>query len=176
MVRCLLSEKEMPRFLWADAVKWTGHVLNRSYTKAVKDMVPEERCSGIKPKIDYFRVFGSVAHVHIPEQRWIKLDDRSHRCILLGVSDESKGYRLYNPVTKKITVSRDVIFEEDAKWNWNLATSEQNVLVWGDNDDLVDEGEETDEEEAEEITEPETAEADGENEATDEAEAHAPRT
>lgn len=91
MVRCLLSEKEIPRFLWPDAARWTAHVLNRSLTKAIKDKVPEERWTGIKPKVDYFRVFGSIAHVHVPVQRRIKLDDRSHKCILLGVSEESKA-------------------------------------------------------------------------------------
>lgn len=147
-VCCLLSEKQMPRSLWPDAAKWTAHVLNRSLTKAIKDMVPEERWTGIKPKVDYFRVFGSVAHVHIPVQKRIKLDDRSHICILLGVSEESKAYHLYDPVKKKMTVSRDVIFEEDAKWDWKLSTPEESLLAWGD-DEAFD-GEETDEE-AEEI-------------------------
>jgi len=113
MVRCLLTEKEMPKTLWAKAAKWTIHVINRSLTSAVKEMVPEERWSGIKPKVDYFRVFGFVAYVHIPEQRRTKLDSRSTKCVLLGVSEESKTYRLYDPVTKKIIISRDVIFEED---------------------------------------------------------------
>lgn len=69
------------------------------------------------------------------------------KCIFLGVSDESKAYRLYDPVTKKIIISRDVIFEEDAKWNQNISTPEldQNVLVWGD--DEVFEDEDSDEEE-----------------------------
>jgi len=88
--------------------------LNRSLTKAIKDKVPEERWTGIKSKVDYFRVFGSVAHVHVLTQKRIKLDDRSHRCILLGVSEESNAYRLYDPITKKIKISRDVIFEEEA--------------------------------------------------------------
>jgi len=159
MVRCLLSEKEMPRSFWPEAAKWTAHVLNRSFTRSVKDMVPEEKWSGIKPKVDYFRIFGSVGHVHIPEQRRIKLDNRSHRCILLGVSDESKAYRLFNHVTKKVTVSRDVIFEEDAKWDWNLSTSEPNVLVWGeDGENSVDAGEDTDVEEADVAADNETAE------------------
>lgn len=149
MVRCLLSEKEMPKSLWPEAAKWTAHVLNRSYTKAVKDMVPEERWTGVKPNVEYFRVFGSIAHVHVPEQKRTKLDDRSHKCILLGVSDESKAYRLYDPVTKKIIISRDVIFEEGGKWDWNLSTTEaeQDVLAWGDADDIAteeSEGEETD--------------------------------
>jgi hypothetical protein len=96
-------------------------------------MVPEERWTGLKPDVEYFRVFDSIAHVHVPEQKRTKLDDRSHKCILLGVSDESKAYRLYDPVTKKIIISRDVIFEEGGKWEWNLSTteSEQNELAWG---------------------------------------------
>lgn len=155
MVRCLLSEKELPRSLWPDAVRWTTHVLNRSLTKAVKDKVPEERWTGIKPKVDYFRVFGSVAHVHIPLQRRTKLDDRSHKCILLGVSDESKAYRLYDPITKKITISRDVIFEEDAKWDWNSNTPDQSELAWGDDGDF--EAEDTDEENGNQEEESETA-------------------
>lgn len=155
MVHCLLSEKELPRFLWPDAARWTAHILNRSLTKAVKGSVPEERWTGTKPTISYFRVFGSVAHVHIPVQKRIKLDDRSHKCILLGVSEESKAYRLYDPVSKKITISRDVIFEEGAKWDWNLNTSKQEGLVWGD--DGAAEGNETDDE-----ADPATAETEAE--------------
>jgi len=29
------------------------------------------------------------------------------------VSDESKAYRLFDPISKKIIVSRDVVFEEN---------------------------------------------------------------
>ena len=77
MVQCLLSEKEMPKNLWPEAARWTTHVLNRSYRKAIKDMVPEEKWSSIKPNVEYFRVFGSIAHVHIPEQKRTKLDAKS---------------------------------------------------------------------------------------------------
>ena len=80
-------------------------------------MVPEEKWSGIKANVECFRVFGSIAHVHIPEQKRTKLDDQCLKCVLLGVSDESKAYRRYDPATKKIIVSRDVIFEECAKWD-----------------------------------------------------------
>ena len=136
MVRCLLTEKEMPKTLCAEAAKWTSHVINRSLTTALKEMVPEERWSGIKPKVDYFRIFGFVAYVHIPEQRRTKLDNRSIKCVLLGVSEESKAYRLYDPVMKRIITSRDVIFEEEGKWNWNMNPEQttQNNLDWGDNE------------------------------------------
>lgn len=64
----------------------------------------------MKSIVEYFRVFGCLAHVQVPDQKRMKLDDKSIRCVLLGVSDESKAYRLFDLVSKKIIVSRDVVF------------------------------------------------------------------
>jgi len=87
------------------------HILNRCPTLAVQNKTLEESWSGVKPTINYFRVFGCVAHAHIPDQKRSKLDDKSKKCVLLGVSDESKAYELYDLVSKKIIISKDVIFE-----------------------------------------------------------------
>ena len=117
MVQCMLCEKQVPTSFWPDATKWTGHVLNQSLTLTVKEKTPKEVWSGIKPKVDYFRVFGCLSHVHVSDTRRRKLDDKSMQCVLLGVSDESKAYRLFNPVSGKIIVSSNVNFEEDKGWN-----------------------------------------------------------
>jgi hypothetical protein len=93
--------------------------MNRSPTHAVKNITPKEAWNGMKPSVHHFRVFGCVAHAHIPDVQRKKLDDKSIRCVLLGVSEESKAYKLYNPIEKKIIVSRDVVFEEDKGWNWH---------------------------------------------------------
>ena len=60
---------------------------------------------------------------------------------MLGVSDESKAYRLFDPISKKIIVSRDVIFEENKGWNWNMSSEEitSDVLEWGDPKEEIDE-------------------------------------
>uniref|UniRef100_A0A2N9GIX8 Integrase catalytic domain-containing protein n=1 Tax=Fagus sylvatica TaxID=28930 RepID=A0A2N9GIX8_FAGSY len=104
MVRSMLSEKQIPKNFWPEAVNWTAHVLNRSPTLAVKDMTPEEAWSGIKPNVDYFRVFGCIGHVHVSDSKRKKLDDKSFQCVLLGMSEESKAYRLYDPASKKIVI------------------------------------------------------------------------
>ncbi|KAL5777748.1 hypothetical protein ACOSP7_010674 [Xanthoceras sorbifolium] len=44
------------------------------------------------------------------------------------------GYRLYNPVTKKVIFSRDVIFEENESWNWDQTKASTST-------ELVHEGE-----------------------------------
>ena len=83
-------------------------------------MTPEEAWSGRKPVVDHFRIFGCVAYAHIPDQKRKKLDDKGEKCIFLGVSDQSKAYKLYNPNTKKIIlISQDVVFYEDQIWEWS---------------------------------------------------------
>lgn len=37
----------------------------------------------------------------------------------IGYSDESKAYRLYNPNSSKLVISKDVIFDEMATWKWD---------------------------------------------------------
>ena len=49
---------------------------------------------------------GCIAYAHVPNEKRRKLDDKGEKCIFLGVSNYSKAYKLYNPFTKKIIVSR----------------------------------------------------------------------
>jgi hypothetical protein len=131
----MLSAKDIPKVFWPEAVKWATHVMNRSPTLSVKNITPEEAWSGIKPSVKYFRVFGCLAHVHVPDNQRVKLDNKSIKCIHLGVSDESKAYKLYDPAKKKIVVSRDVVFEECKAWNWNSGVDSSNNQTACDTDD-----------------------------------------
>lgn len=133
MVRCMLAERKMPKNFWPEAVNWTIHVLNRSPTLAVKNQTPEEAWSGGRPSVEHFRIFGCVAYAHVPDVRRKKLYAKSLPCVLLGISEESKAYRLYDPVEKKIVVSRDVVFEEDKSWSWDKNCEDQIKadLEWG---------------------------------------------
>ncbi|CAL9028826.1 unnamed protein product [Prunus brigantina] len=135
MVRSLLVKGRIPKKFWPEAVLWSVHILNRSPTFSVKNMTPQEAWSGLKPAVDHFKVFGCIAYAHIPDEKRKKLDDKSEKCVFLGVSEVSKAYKLYNPVTKKIVVSRDVIFDEDTMWNWSENRSvQQQIPVYDDSD------------------------------------------
>lgn len=63
-----------------------------------------------------------------------KIDAKSIIFVLLGVSEESKAYRLYDPVVRKVIVSRDVVFEEDKSWSWDESYKEHIIvhLEWDD--------------------------------------------
>ena len=43
-----------------------------------------------------------------------KLDDRSKRTIFGGYEPGSKAYRAYDPVSQRVHISCDVVFEEAA--------------------------------------------------------------
>jgi hypothetical protein len=84
---------------------------------SVKNVTPEEAWSGIKPFVHHFRVFGCLAYAHVPDNHRKKLDNKSIKCVHLGLSEESKAYKLYDPIENKIIISRDVVFDESNGWD-----------------------------------------------------------
>ncbi|CAL8997270.1 unnamed protein product, partial [Prunus brigantina] len=76
----------------------------------------------------HLRIFGSLCYAHVPNQQRQKLDLTSKRCVFLGYGSCEKGYRLYNIATGSVIILRDVIFNEDASWDWN-AQKECSIAI-----------------------------------------------
>jgi len=51
-------------------------------------------------------------YVHIPKDERGKLDPKTRKCLLLGYGSVQKGYRVFDPVTRKISFSRNITFDE----------------------------------------------------------------
>ncbi|GAA0169316.1 transmembrane signal receptor [Lithospermum erythrorhizon] len=132
MVRSLLSTKKMPKFLWSEVVVWSVYILNRCPTISIKEKTPHEAWNGRKPVVDHLRVWDCLAHAHVPKVNRGKLDKRSTICVLLGMNEGTKGYRLYNTKTKKIVVTKDVVFEEQKSWDWKSENEPEIELQWED--------------------------------------------
>nr|GEX96297.1 hypothetical protein [Tanacetum cinerariifolium] len=112
MVVSMISAKSMPKKFWGEATMWSFYVLNRCPTKALANKTPEEAWSGVKPTVHHLRM-----------------------------SEESKAYRLIDPQTLRVIVSKDVIFEEHKTWSWSQNNNEgqvENEITWGDYDFLDD--------------------------------------
>lgn len=128
MARSNLKSMDVPEKLWGEAVNHAVYILNRITTKSLKNSTPYELWTGRKPNLDHVRVFGCIAYARIAQAHLKKLDDRSKKLVHLGVEKGTKGYRLLDPETGSIRVSRDVIFEEDRKWEWGPATKFKTTL------------------------------------------------
>ena len=125
MARSMLKGKGLPNTFWAEAVNTTVFILNRSPTKAVQNKTPYEAWYKEKPQVHFLKIFGCIAYALVPSEQREKFDEKGEKYIFIGYSDESKGYRLYNPSTNKFVVSRDVIFDEAAAWKWEDKSFQQ---------------------------------------------------
>ncbi|GJU20488.1 zinc finger, CCHC-type containing protein [Tanacetum coccineum] len=132
--RCMMKATEMPQDFWAEAVRHAIYILNSVPTKALEDITPYEAIKGKKPNLKDLRVFGCIAYAKVPSQHLTKLDDRSIRMVYLGNEHGSKAYRLFDPTTQRICVSRDVKFKEDEKWDWSkyLGENTNDEPEWTD--------------------------------------------
>ncbi|KAL4364247.1 hypothetical protein GQ457_04G014290 [Hibiscus cannabinus] len=125
MARSMLKVKNMPKEFWVEAVSCAVYFSNRSPTKNVDNVTPQEAWSERKPSVRHILVFGSIAYAHVPDQGRLKIDDRSSKYVFIGYDSNSKGYKLFNPSNGRIVISRDVEFDEQASWNWE-AQKEQS--------------------------------------------------
>ena len=131
--RAMLLDAKLSQKFWAEAVSTATYLRNRSPTTALQNSTPHEAWHGSKPCVNHLRVFGSMTYVHIPKDERGKLDSKTKKCALLGYGNVQKGYRVYDPVSKNITYSRNVKFDEHEKETTQVAeeSTSQRPLILG---------------------------------------------
>ena len=117
IARCMLKEKHLPSDFWAEAVSIATYILNMCPTKKLKDRVHEEVWTQRKPIVKHLRVFGSLCFKHVLSEKRKKLQDKSVPMIQVEYHPTG-AYRLYDSLTHKIFISRDVVIDEDGSWDW----------------------------------------------------------
>lgn len=111
--RCMLIDANLSKRHWGEAICAAAYIINRSPCSGSIDKTPEEIWSGRRPNVGNIRVFGCKAMMHIVKQKRKKFDAKSKECIMVGYAENSKAYRLLDPETNRIHISRDVIFLEN---------------------------------------------------------------
>ncbi|UYV81244.1 hypothetical protein LAZ67_20000445 [Cordylochernes scorpioides] len=80
-----------------------------------------------KPSILHLKTFGCNAYVHIPKDNRKKLDKKSIRTFFVEYTETNKNYRMWDPIARKIIISRDVIFTE-ANTSENIQDNQQEQV------------------------------------------------
>jgi len=132
MARAMLNEKNLPNYFWVEAVVTIVYIMNRTPVAIVHGMTHEEKFTGKKPDVSHFRVFGCIAYVHVLEEKRSKLDPKAEKCIFIGYFSEQKGYKCFNPSTRKLQVIKDVVFDEMVSWYSPLKVAEDGEAENGD--------------------------------------------
>ncbi|CAI7729743.1 unnamed protein product [Closterium sp. NIES-53] len=127
--RGLLIEAGLPDYFWPDAVRSACVAKNRALTHVgANKWVPCVVWIGRKPKVDMLRVFGCMCMALVPKHlRHNKLDAKAIWAVHLGMAQNSKGWLLWDPFTKKFLVSRDCKFMENLMYKDWKAENEAKI-------------------------------------------------
>ncbi|POM71675.1 Hypothetical protein PHPALM_11725 [Phytophthora palmivora] len=108
IVRCMLFASELPLTFWGDAAEYAVYILNLSPIRSNEGrMSPLEMLSRHAPSLQEVVVFGFACAVFGDTSKK-NLQKRSQRGVVIGKSDETKGYRVYLPESNKVVVTRHV--------------------------------------------------------------------
>ena len=102
----------LPKNLWGEAVLHSIWIRNRTPTRAIEgNQTPYEKGTGKKPDLTKLIEWGATAWVK--KLKVGKLDPKVEKERFVGFDDELKGFRIYWPEKKKVSVERDVYFNKD---------------------------------------------------------------
>ena len=111
MVRCILTDSGLPKFLWGELMFTAAFLINTAPHSAIGMQSPYKMLHGTEPDLRLLQVNGARAFVHI-ETYSKNLELKAVEGRLVGYSNNSKSYRVYNPATRRIMESRNVVFIE----------------------------------------------------------------
>ncbi|GJV65304.1 putative ribonuclease H-like domain-containing protein [Tanacetum coccineum] len=111
--RTMLADSLLPIQFWAEAVNTACYVLNRVLVTKPQMKTPYEILMGRSPNISFMRPFGCSLTILNTLDQLGKFDGKSEEGYLLGYSTSSKGFRVYNRVTRKVQECLHVDFLEN---------------------------------------------------------------
>ena len=112
MAKAMIHNKDVAKDLWGEAVNTTCHIVNWVYFKLGTNKTSYELWKGRKPKVKYFRIFGSTCLILKDKENVGKFDTQSYEGIFLGYSFTSKAYKVLNKRTRKVMKTVNVVIDE----------------------------------------------------------------
>ncbi|XP_074284160.1 uncharacterized protein LOC141608714 [Silene latifolia] len=110
--RALQFTSHLPIEFWGECVLTAAYLINRTPTPILKNKTPFEILYHNKPNLTNLKVLGCLCYDHSKDKPRDKFGERGKRCLFLGYSQGNKGWKVYDLNTRRVFVSRDVIYFE----------------------------------------------------------------
>jgi hypothetical protein len=124
MAQAMIRQAALPKSYWALAMAAAVHVRNRVHSGGTGG-VPFTLATSRQADSSSMRVFGFPAYVHVDKSQRRKLDDRAWKRVFVGYASESPALLVYNPSTRRVVNSRNVVFDEAAVLSMGESNAEQ---------------------------------------------------
>ncbi|GJY99488.1 retrovirus-related pol polyprotein from transposon TNT 1-94, partial [Tanacetum coccineum] len=110
--RTMLLASKLSLFFWSEAIATACYTQNRSiiipnHVKTAYHIINDR-----KPSIKHLHIFGCTCYLTRDGENLDKMKEKGDPCILVGYSTQSKGYRVYNKITRLIAESIHIKFNE----------------------------------------------------------------
>jgi hypothetical protein len=102
----MMTAREVPLFLWEQAIEYAAYVREHAITHALPGMTPYEAWHSKKLSVAHLREFGSPVYVLRQGQSELsKLLPKSEQFLFVGFEEGSKSIKYYNPKMRKVLTS-----------------------------------------------------------------------
>lgn len=112
VTRTLLLASSVPSQFWVEALSTAVYLINRLPSQTLNLESPYFRLYQQYPHYGHLHTFGCVCFVHLPPHERHKLSAQSVKCAFMGYSTNHKGFVCYDSSSKRLRVSRNVVFLE----------------------------------------------------------------
>jgi len=96
---------------WAEAINTSVYILNRK-PRSMDKKIPYELWTRKAVDLRHLRKFGADVYVHIPKQFRTKFSSKAKKMVLVEYENDSTNYHVLDITIGKITITRDVSFNE----------------------------------------------------------------
>ena len=108
----LLQTASLPPSFWFFACQTAVYLINRMPSSTLQNKSSSEVLFHSIPEIHHLRVFGCSCYPLLRPYTHNKLQPRTTKCIFLGYASKYKGYICFEVNTKRVYISRHVLFDE----------------------------------------------------------------
>ena len=111
-----MIESKVPKYFWPEAIATSIYLMNRLPTKILNMKTPLDTLSKLAKIPNHSnlspKIFGCTVYVHIPKHERTKLSPCATKCVFVGYGLNQKGYRCFDPTSKKILTTMNCNFLE----------------------------------------------------------------
>jgi len=110
--RTFLFQTKLSIKYWGECILTSTYLINRLPSIPLNNKCPYEVLHKHKPLHSHLKSFGCLCYPTIRKLHITKFDPKATPHIFIGYPLGTKGYKVLSFATKKINVSRDVVFHE----------------------------------------------------------------
>ncbi|KAJ0753121.1 putative RNA-directed DNA polymerase [Helianthus annuus] len=111
VARALLFQAGFPLKFWSGCILTATYLINRTPSSVLNGRSPYELVFGFPPMMSQLRIVGCLCFSTVLNNS-DKFNSHAEKCVLVGYSNEKKGYKLWSLDQRVMFYSRDVRFYE----------------------------------------------------------------